>query len=321
VQPISRSDRFAGAALVLFAAVAFSAKAIFVKLAYRYSVDAVTLLALRMLLSLPFFLIAALWSRRARAPRLDARQWLAVGFLGLGGFYLASLFDFLGLQYVSAGLERLVLFIYPTLVVLITRVRDRRPIRRPEIGALLLSYAGIAVVFLHDLRVEGGNIPLGTALVFASAFAYAVYLVGSGELLHRIGTLRLTAYVMTVSSIAAVIQFFATHPPAALVQPRPVYLLALAMALVSTVLPAFLLAAGIRRVGARTASMIGAIGPVSTLVLAAVFLGEPLTAVQLGGAALVLAGVTTVSLQRRPPPQPVAAPAQAAAVAAARDTG
>ncbi|MEJ2508673.1 MAG: DMT family transporter [Gammaproteobacteria bacterium] len=294
-----RPAALAGAGLVLIAAIGFSAKAIFVKLAYRYAVDPVTLLALRMLLSLPFFIGAAFWSRRRRAPRLDKRDWSNVLFLGVVGYYLASLFDFLGLQYVTAGLERLVLFLYPTLVVLITLVRFRRPIGRVELLALVLSYGGIGFVFLHDLRVEGTNVPLGTALVFASALAYATYLVGAGELVHRIGTLRFTAYVLTVSCLAVVVQFLLTHPVNALVQPTPVYALALAMALVSTVMPAFLLTAGIRRIGARTAALIGAVGPVSTIALAAVFLGEPISAVQILGAALVLIGVITVSLRQR----------------------
>lgn len=295
--PASRRDSLIGAALVFLAAIVFSAKAIFVKLAYRYQIDPVTLLTLRMLLSLPFFLAAAAWSRRSRTTRLDTRQWGAVIFLGVVGYYLASLCDFLGLQYVSAGLERLVLFLYPTLVVLITVVRFRRPISRGEVAALILSYGGIIFVFLHDLHVQGDNVPLGTALVFASALAYAIYLVGAGEVVHRIGTLRFTAYVMTVSCIAVVLQFMFTHPLDALVQPTPVYALAVAMAILSTVMPAFLLNAGIHRIGARTASMIGAIGPVSTIALAAVFLGEPVSPAQLLGAALVLIGVVTVSLR------------------------
>ncbi|MGA7801830.1 MAG: DMT family transporter [Gammaproteobacteria bacterium] len=294
-----RPAALVGSGLVLVAAMGFSAKAIFIKLAYRYQVDPVTLLALRMLMSLPFFVAAAAWSRRERAPRLNRREWASVVFLGVSGYYLASLFDFLGLQYVTAGLERLVLFLYPTLVVLITVIRYRRPIAGREILALVLSYGGIAFVFLHDLRVEGGNVPLGTALVFGSALAYALYLVGAGEVVHRIGTLRFTAYVMTVSCVAVVVQFLVTEPLAALGQPAPVYGFAGAMALLSTVMPAFLLTAGIRRIGARTASMIGAVGPVSTIALAAVFLGEPVSAVQLFGAALVLVGVVTVSLRGR----------------------
>jgi len=296
--PAATGGRFIGAGLVLAAAIAFSAKAIFVKLAYRYHVDPVTQLALRMLIALPFFLAAAAWSRRADAPSLGRRQWGTVIFLGVIGYYLASLFDFLGLQYVSAGLERLVLFLYPTLVVLIGVVRFRRPIRRSELAALLLSYGGIVFVFLHDLRVEGADVPLGAALVFGSALAYAIYLVGVGEVVHRIGTLRFTAYVLTVSCAAVVTQFLLTHSPRDVVQPKPVYALAAAMAIVSTVMPAFLLTAGIRRVGARTASMISAVGPVSTLALAAIFLQEPFSAVQIFGAALVLIGVVTVSAQR-----------------------
>jgi len=300
--PASPRAALIGAGFVFVAAFGFSAKAIFVKLAYRYGVDPVTLLALRMLFALPVFVVAALWVQRGQAQRLEWRQWAAVLFLGLVGYYLASLFDFMGLQYVSAGLERLVLFLYPTLVVLITRFRYHRPISRREMGALALSYIGIAFVFVHDLRVEGGNVPLGTALVFLSASAYAIYLVGTGEVVRRIGTLRFTAYVMSVSCAAVLTQFLLSHPPAQLLhEPRPVYGYALAMALLSTVMPAFLLSAGIRVVGARTASMIGVVGPVTTIALAAVFLGEPISAVQLFGAALVLVGVVAVSMRPRRP--------------------
>ncbi|MDX9768566.1 MAG: DMT family transporter, partial [Ectothiorhodospiraceae bacterium] len=230
---------------------------------------------------------------------LGRRDWLVVIGLGLVGYYLASLLDFLGLAYISASLERLVLFLYPTLVVLMTALVFRRPVGRREVVALALSYGGIALVFLRDVSVEGDDVVLGAALVFGSALAYAIYLVGSGEVVQRLGTTRFTAYAMTVSCGASVAQFLVTHPVDALYQPMPVYTLALAMALLSTVMPAFLLSAGIRRVGARSASLVSATGPVVTIALAAVFLGEAITGAQLAGTALVLAGVLAVSLPRR----------------------
>lgn len=291
-----------GASQVLAASVGFSAKAVLIKLAYRYGVDAITLLTLRMLLSAPFFIAAALWLHRS-GPVMRGRDWLIVGGLGILGYYLAALLDFLGLQWIPADLERLVLFVYPTLVVIITAVLFRRPVRRREGLALALSYGGITLVFLQGVAERQPGIAMGTALVFGSALAYAVYLVGSGEVIGRLGATRFTAYAMTVSCVAAVAQFLATRPLGQLVQPIPVYALALGMALLSTVLPAFLLSAGIRHIGARSAALISASGPVSTLFLAAVFLNEPVTVLQLAGTALVMAGVLTVSL----PGQPVAA--------------
>jgi drug/metabolite transporter (DMT)-like permease len=288
-----------GVAFVLVAAVGFSAKAVLVKLAYLQGVDAVTLLALRMLLSVPFFLIVAAWLRRTDPLAMSGRDWASVVGLGLLGYYLASLLDFLGLEHVSAGLERLVLFLYPTLVVIITALVFRRPVGRREAAALALSYGGIALVFLRDVSSHGADVPFGALLVFGSALAYAVYLVGSGEVLRRLGAMRFTAYAMTVACGASVAQFLATEPLAALRQPPPVYALALAMALLSTVMPAFLLSAGIRRVGARSASLIGAMGPASTIFLAALFLGEPITGAQLAGTALVITGVLAVSLPGR----------------------
>lgn len=287
----------AGVGLVLAAAIGFSAKAVLVKLAYRYRVDAPTLLALRMMLSAPAFLAAALWGRSTRETTpLERRDWVQIGALGVVGFYLASILDFLGLEHITAGLERLILFLYPTLVVLLSALLFRRPLRGREILALLLSYAGIGVVFLHDVSLAGSGVALGAALVFGSALAYASYLMGSGHAIARVGARRFTAYAMTAACGASILQFAATHPLSALRLPLPVYGLGLAMAVFSTVLPAFLMSAGIRRIGAGRAALIGAVGPVSTLLLAYVFLGEPLGPLQLQGAALVLTGVLIVSL-------------------------
>lgn len=288
-----------GAGFVLAAAVGFSAKAVLIKLAYGYGVSAVTLLALRMVLSVPFFLAAAWWLRRSAPETMSSRDWVTVLGLGLLGYYLAALLDFLGLEHVSAGLERLVLFLYPTLVVVITAVVFRRPIAGRELLALGLSYAGIALVFLRDVVIGQTEVMFGSALVFGSALAYAVYLVGSGEVVQRLGAMRFTAYAMTVACLASVVQFLVTQPVRALIQPVPVYAMALGMALLSTVMPAFMLSAGIRRIGARSAGLISAIGPVSTILLAAVYLGEPVTAAQLAGTALVIGGVLVVSLPRR----------------------
>ena len=287
-----------GLLLTVIAAVAFSAKAIFVKLAYRYHVDAVTLLMLRMAFALPFF-IAIAWREEKRAVmRLSGRQIAALIGLGMIGYYLAALFDFIGLQYISAGLERMVLFAYPTLTVMLGLVLfGQKPPRYAPL-ALLLSYAGIALAVAHEVRLSEGHVALGTALVFASAMAYALYLVGSGHMIGQLGTARFTAHAMVVSALAVIAQFLLTRDTALLVQPLPVYVLALVMAVISTVLPAFLMSAGIRRIGAGTAAMAASVGPVSTIVLAALILGEPITVLQLAGLLLVLAGVGLIGMGR-----------------------
>ncbi|MGA7750267.1 MAG: DMT family transporter, partial [Gallionella sp.] len=222
----------------------------------------------------------------------------AVVGLGLIGYYLASYLDFLGLQYISAGLERLILFLYPTMVVLISALMFNHKVGRAEGFALVISYAGITLVFLHDMRVLQHDAPLGSILVFGSALAYAVYLVGAGHTIARIGATRFTAYVLTVACIACLAQFAVTHHVADLNLPYRVYGLSIAMAVFSTVLPAFLLAAAMRRIGSMHTSMIGSIGPVSTIYLAYVFLGEQLSPVQITGSILVLAGVLMISLKR-----------------------
>ncbi|PKO92681.1 MAG: EamA family transporter [Betaproteobacteria bacterium HGW-Betaproteobacteria-1] len=290
--------QFAGVVLALISAVGFSAKAIFVKLAYGYAVDAVTLLALRMAFSVPFFLVAALYAgSRPTGQSLLFKDWVSVAALGFIGYYLASFLDFLGLKFISAGLERLILFLYPTMVVLISALVFRKKVGKKTMLALLVSYAGIAMVFLHDVRMEQDGILPGSVLVFSSALAYAIYLVGAGNTIVKVGATRFTAYAMTVACVAALLQFVLTHPIAELKQPFEVYGLSFAMAIFSTVLPAFTLGAAIRRIGSMHTSMIGAIGPVVTIYLAYLFLGELLSATQLAGSVLVVTGVLMISLK------------------------
>ncbi|NJD07357.1 MAG: DMT family transporter [Methylococcaceae bacterium] len=297
---VSRNSAIAaqGALLVVLAALGFSAKAILVKLAYRHGVDAVTLLALRMAFSLPFFLALAWWDAR-RTPPGTAEKYDGLAAVGLGllGYYLASLLDFLGLEYISAGLERLILFLYPTLVLLISAAWSKRRISRREAAAVVLSYLGIALVVAREPLLPERNWGTGAALVFGSALAYAVYLVGSNRLIGRFGATRFTAYGMTMACTACLAQFAATHPLEAAKASAPVYGLSLAMAVFCTVLPSLLLAQGIQRIGARRAALIGSLGPVATLVLAYLVLGESMGWEQLLGSALVLAGVMMVNLK------------------------
>ncbi len=296
-----REGGYAGVVFALLAAIGFSAKAILVKLAYLYRVDTITLLALRMAFSMPFFIAVLLWVRRKQIDPLTLRDRVMVLGLGLIGYYLSSLLDFLGLQYITAGLERLILFLYPTMTVILAALIYRRAIGKKVLVAMALSYLGIALVFLHDAGGrQGESVFLGALLVFASTLSYSIYLVGAGHAIARLGVERFTSQAMIIASIACLLQFGATHSLSALELPVRVFEYALAMALFSTVLPVFLLSYAIRHIGSSHASLIGSIGPVSTIYLAYLFLGEKVTLLQVSGAFLVMCGVLVVSLSRSP---------------------
>lgn len=302
----AQHTRLYGMLFALLAAFGFSFKAILVKLAYAWQpVDAITLLALRMLLALPFF-VALAWQARGAGQRthLVAGDWLRLTWLGLTGYYLASILDFWGLGYINAGLERLILFLYPTLVVVLGAWLRGRRVARREAWALALSYGGIALAFASDLHLatDRGALLLGSALVFGSAVAYALYLLASGDTIARVGTRRAAAYAMLISTVFVLAQFSATQPLSALRQPWSIYGLALAMAVFSTVLPAVLLAEAIKRIGAGQVALLGSTGPIITIYLGVVVLGEPATVVQLVGAGLVLSGVLMVTLPGRTTP-------------------
>ncbi|CAB3923088.1 DMT family transporter [Achromobacter mucicolens] len=290
------SSRAAGIAMAVLGAILFSAKAIVVKFTYRYGIDAVTLIAFRMLFAMPFFAVVA-WRQSRRAARgeivtMTAKERLQVCVLGLLGYYLSSFLDFLGLRYITASLERLILFLSPSLVVLLSALWFKRPIERRQWLAMVLSYAGVVLVFAHDLSFGGGSeVLLGSLFVFGSAASYSVYLICSGELIKRIGPTRLVAYAMLVSCVACIIQFFVVHPPSMLIQPAAVYRYSIIHATLNTVVPVFMLMWAVSLIGAPTASLLGMVGPVSVLFLASWFLDEPITVWQMGGTVLVLAGV------------------------------
>ncbi len=286
-----------GLAIAVIGAILFSAKAIVAKLIYRYDVDAVTLIAFRMLFSVPFFAAIAIWQASTAAP-LSGADRVRILVIGLLGYYLSSFLDFLGLQYISAGLERLILFLTPSFVLLLSVLFLKKHITRLEWAALATSYAGTVLVFIHDARGGGSNIALGGGLVLASAVSYALYLLISGELVRRIGTLRLVSYAMCVSSIACIAQFFLLRPTTMLVQPMAVYGLSLVNAVFCTVMPVLLTMLAVEKIGAGSASQAGMVGPVSTLFLAALILDEPVTAIQMVGTALVLSGIYLLSRKR-----------------------
>ena len=291
------TDERLGVALAVLAAFGFSFKAIFVKLSYAIApVEAVTLLALRMAFALPAFLWVGLVASRS-APALARRDWVSLIGLGLLGYYASSMLDFLGLQYISAGLERLILFTYPTLTVLIGVCFLGHTFEKRQIVALGLSYMGIGLAFVHDLNVAGSpfSVLLGAGFVFGSALTYAIYSAGAEGVIRRLGPSRFAALAMLVSTTAISMHFMVTQSPAALVQPWPVYLYSVGMAIFSTVLPVFWQSAAIRRIGAARAVLIGTLGPVLTIVFGWALLGEPLSVAQIAGAGLVLAGVWQVS--------------------------
>jgi drug/metabolite transporter (DMT)-like permease len=296
-----RRHAWIGPAFAIVGVLGFSFKAILVKLAYAaYPVDAITLLTLRMLYSAPFFVAMAYASGRGAAPigRGDVGRLVWLGFIG---YYLASLLDFLGLQHVTAAFERLVLYLYPTIVVLLSALVHRQPVTRRALHALLLSYLGITLVFWNDIRLAGEpwSIAVGGALVFGSAFSYALYLVGAGSVIDRLGSMRFIAWAMLFSTVLVLAHFALARPWSALAVPPRIHALSLAMAVLSTVLPTWLIAEAIRRIGANASSLIGSLGPVFTIGLGALMLGEPMHAIQLVGAALVLGGVLLVSIRAK----------------------
>lgn len=292
--------RLIGAAWVFSGAVLFSTKAVLVKLAYRYDVDSVSLLALRMLFALPLYLVIARWSNHGarRMPVARGLLWKTFGF-GLMGFYLASFFDFLGLRYLSAGMERIILFLYPTLVLLLSAVFLGKRITPIQVGAVALSYLGVAIAFLGvDTQSMSNTFYLGGGLVFLSALTYAIYLMGTGELVPQLGTFRFTAYAMLAATVGVLTQQLVVNGFALAGFHPLVYLYGGLMGVFATVLPSFMFSEGIRRIGSGNAAIISSVGPFSTIVLEYLFLEERFGCLQWLGAVLVVSGVLLISLSK-----------------------
>lgn len=292
--PLTSSRSF-GLFCACVGALAFSFKAIFIKAAYTYHVDAETLLALRMGYSLPFFVAMAISIERREPSHMTRRDIGMLLLLGGVGYYAASYLDFLGLVYISAALERLILFLYPTLVLVMSALFLNKPISRRMLLPMAMCYGGIVLAVTHDARIGGNNVTLGCVLVFFSSIAYATYLMLSGQVVRRLGTTRVTAYATGAACVFSVVQFIVLRPMTALWLPWQVHALSIAMALLSTVLPVWLVAESIRILGAAQAAMIATLGPVLTIALAVAILGEPLSVIQVIGAVLVIAGVWLVA--------------------------
>jgi drug/metabolite transporter (DMT)-like permease len=290
-------------------AIIFSTKAILVKLAFRNThTDGLTLLMLRMLMALPFYVLIALWSgRKSGNVRMQPRQWVWVVALGLLGYYLSSFFDFIGLQYISAGLERLILFLYPSFSVLINSVFFRQKISRAQFGALALTYTGIGIAYFGELKIDTGNPNFywGSFLIFLCAISYAFYLSGTGKVVPVLGAAKFTTYSMISATTAVLMHYIVrqavTGSPWAPVGPGSGTLwgYGFLLATVATVIPSYMLSAGMKRIGANNAAIVTSVGPVSTILQAHFFLGDKIFAEQIIGTVLVIAGVLLIGWKGR----------------------
>ena len=291
----TQASKFSSGLLLAAAgSIAFSGKAIIVKLAYRHGVDAITLVMFRMLFAVPFFIAMAWWAGRHQAP-LTRNDWWGVWGLGFSGYYLSSYLDFLGLQYISASFERLILYLNPTLVLLLGWVLYKRKITFRQGMAMAVSYSGVLLVFGHEVSLVGDNIALGALLVFGSAVTYAIYLTYSGQLVQRLGSLRLAGLATTVACFFCILQFVLLKPLSALNVEPDVMWLSLLNAIVCTVLPVLMVMMAIERIGPGLTSQIGMIGPLSTLSMGAFFLNETFNLWILMGTVVVLGGVFWVT--------------------------
>jgi drug/metabolite transporter (DMT)-like permease len=289
---------WSGIMLAMLGAVAFSGKAIIVKLAYRYGVDAVTLIMYRMLFAAPFYAVLAWWAGRGKPP-LERRDWWALLGLGFSGYYLASLLDFAGLQYVSASLERLILYLNPTIVLAMGLLLFGKKVGRQQLLAVVVSYAGVLIAFGHEAHFQGNNALLGAALIFGSAVSYAMYLVFSGQLVQRLGAMRLVGWTSLIACAFCIGHFLVLRPLSSAVVAPQVITLSVLNAALCTVAPTMLVMMAIERIGAATAAQTGMVGPMSTLLMSVFILGEPFTPWIAAGTVLVLAGVGLLARQRQ----------------------
>jgi drug/metabolite transporter (DMT)-like permease len=290
---------FIGAALVVLGSVLFAGKAVLVRYNYiHFKVDTVPLLALRMLFSAPFYAVILYFQNKDQSavPKLTGKEWLWMMGISLVGYYLASFFDFWGLVYITASIERLVLFIYPTLVVVISAIFFKKPIYKIQYIALIITYLGVLISFVPDIQMGvQKNLIIGVTLIFLSSLTYALYLIGSGEMIPKIGALRFTCYAMLISTMMIMVHYFITIRSGLFSYQSGVYVLSIVMAVFTTVIPSFMISEGIRRIGSGNASIIGSIGPIATIVMANIFLGEIITSWQIIGTFVVLGGVLMIS--------------------------
>lgn len=288
-----------GALLIVVGSICFAGKAVLVKYNYlHYHVDTVSLLALRMLFSAPFYLVILFFQNRkpSEVPKLTSKEWILMLFIGLVGYYLAAFFDFWGLNYITASAERLILFLYPTIVVILSAIFLKKPIYKIQYLALVITYLGVAFAFLPDLQMGmQKNLMIGSSLIFLSALTYAIYLIGSGEMIPKVGALRFTCYAMLISTAMIIIHYSISVGGNLFAYQPAVYWLSITMAVFTTVIPSFMISEGIKRIGSGNASIIASIGPIATIILANIFLDEIINSWQIGGTCIVLGGVLMIS--------------------------
>ena len=289
-----------GIGIGVLGVVLFSSKAVMVKLAYKYQVDAISILLLRMLFSFPFYVVIAyLYRNQNETTSIDKKEYLWVVFFGFIGYYLASYFDFVGLTYIKASLERIILFLYPTLVLLLNKFFLKQPITKIQTGAIVLTYFGVVLAFSEEINISGKESIVGGLFILLSALTYASYLVGSGWLIPKFGVMKFTAYAMLVSCFCVFIHFSIIGKTDIFSFSWQVYLLGFLIAIFATVIPSFLVSASIKMISSSNFAIVAGVGPISTIILAAIFLNERLTLLQLFGALVVITGILLVSLKKR----------------------
>lgn len=295
----SKQSFIYGILLGVLGIVLFSSKAVMVKLAYQYNIDALSMLLLRMLFAFPFYIIIAYVYQSEKKALLSRKDYLWLVFFGFVGYYLASYFDFVGLRYIKASLERIILFVYPTIVLLFNKLFLKKPINKLQKLAILITYIGIIITFSSEVTVSGSNTYLGGFFVLLSAITYASYLVGSGWLIPKFGVMRFTAYAMLVSCICVFVHYGLFSRVDILNYPWQVYALGLAIAVFATVIPSFLVSMSIKLINSSNFAVVAGVGPISTIILAVIFLDETLTMLQVLGTLVVIFGILLISKSKK----------------------
>ena len=279
--------------------ILFSSKAVMVKLAYRYNIDAISVLLLRMLFSFPFYIVIAYLYRKQKKETTVPKDYAWIAFFGIVGYYLASYFDFVGLTYIKASLERIILFVYPTIVLLFNKLFLKKAITKVQKLAILITYVGIIITFGSEVSVSGKEAYLGGFFVLLSAITYASYLVGSGWLIPKFGVMRFTAYAMLVSCVCVFIHFGIFSDVNIFNFPTQVYVLGLCIAVFATVIPSFLVSISIKLISSSNFAVVAGVGPISTIILAVIFLNESLSFLQIIGTVVVILGILLVSKSKK----------------------
>lgn len=293
----SKKQFWLGIGIGILGVALFSSKAVMVKLAYQYNVDAITILLLRMLFAFPFYLVIAFKYNKGNQP-ITKKDYGWLLLFGLVGYYLASYFDFVGLSYIKASLERIVLFLYPTIVLILNRIFLKKPITKVQVLAILLTYIGVVIAFVDELEFTGNNIYKGVFFIVLSAITYASYLVGSGWLIPKFGVAKFTANAMLISCFSVFIHFAVVSDVNLLGLPWQVYTYGFLIAFFSTVIPSFLVSKSIKMISSSNFAIVAGVGPISTIILATIFLDEKLTFLQMIGALVVITGIVILSLKK-----------------------